>query len=359
MSYGQRDPVAILSEVVSVEPGTLGDYARRYLQSLAERGYSPDSVRSEAAHLRLFLRWADERGLERLDQVTVSVLERFQRHLYYHRKSTNNRTTSFRTQRDRLHGLRRWYRWLVRSRIVEMSPAELLDMPRAERRLPRHILTAAEVERVLAQPDVKRPLGLRDRAMLEVLYSTGIRRQELIKLQLYDLDTEGRTLSIREGKYKKDRLIPIGERAIRWCEKYLDEARPGLANEPDDGTLFLSSTRRPFDPEPLSRLVRTYVEAANLGKAGSCHLFRHTMATLMLEAGADLRFIQAMLGHADISSTQLYTHVAIRSLKEVYERTHPGAKLEPKNLASDDAREDLAATLADDVDDEQRNGRDA
>lgn len=341
MSYGQKDPIELLERVASVEPGTIGFYGRQWLLYLVERGYTPDSVRSEAAHLRIFLLWCNERSLERLDEVTVAVLERYQRRLYYHRKR-NDRPLTFRSQRERLQGLKRFFRYLVKARIVEMSPAELLDLPRAERRLPRAVLTVEEVERVLAQPDVTTPNGLRDRAMLETLYSTGIRRRELLNLELYDVDVEGRTLLIRQGKGRKDRLIPIGERALAWLAKYLEEARPGLAMEPDDGTLFLSSTRRAFDPEPLTRLVHNYVEAANLGKRGACHLFRHTMATLMLEAGADLRFIQAMLGHASIVSTQLYTHVAIRNLKEVYERTHPAARLERKHYAEVSAAEEEA-----------------
>jgi integrase/recombinase XerD len=180
------------------------------------------------------------------------------------------------------------------------------------------------VKRVLAQPDITPPTGLRDRAMLETLYSTGIRRQELLNLELYDVDVEGRTLLIRQGKGRKDRLIPIGERALASLGKYLEEVRPSLAREPDDGTLFLSSTRRAFDAGPLSRLVADFVTAAYLGKRGACHLFRHTMARLMLEAGADLRFNQAMLGYASIVSTQVYTYVAIPNLKEVYDRTYPG-----------------------------------
>ncbi len=354
MSYGQQNPITLLEKVASVEPGTIGYYARRYLEHLLQRGYTIDSVRSEAAHLRIFLVWATERSVEQLSEVTVAVLERYQRHLYYHRKK-NDRPLTFHTQKTRLHGIKRFFRHLARSRVIEMSPAELLELPRSERRLPRNVLTVPEVERVLAQPDVATPTGLRDRAMLEVLYSTGIRRQELLRLEIYDLDVEGRTLLIRQGKGKKDRLIPIGERAIAWTEKYLDEVRPHLAMEPDDGILFLSSSRRAFDAEPLSRLVHSYVEASGIAKRGACHLFRHTMATLMLEAGADLRFIQAMLGHADISSTTLYTHVAIRNLKEVYERTHPGAKLEPKHhaekpddsdeLAAAEAREELLAVI--------------
>jgi len=118
-------------------------------------------------------------------------------------------------------------------------------------------------------------------------------------------------------------MVPIGKRALAWVEKYLDEVRPTLALEPDDGVLFLTTQGDSFNPGTLSSIVKEYVENADIGKAGSCHLFRHTMATLMLEAGADIRYIQAMLGHEDLSSTQIYTQVSIVKLQEVHEKTHP------------------------------------
>jgi integrase/recombinase XerD len=129
------------------------------------------------------------------------------------------------------------------------------------------------------------------------------------------------------GKGKKDRFIPLGDRAAAWIAKYIAEARPQLVPEPDDKTVFLSNAGEPFSLDHLSDLVRTYVEASGIGKRGACHLFRHTMATLMLEGGADIRFIQAMLGHADLKTTQIYAHVAIRKLQEIHRATHP-AKLE-------------------------------
>ena len=177
------------------------------------------------------------------------------------------------------------------------------------------------------------PVGLRDRAMLETFYSTGIRRTELIHLKLYDVDRERATLTIRQGKGKKDRMIPIGERALAWVEKYLREARPsagprtGRRHAVPDAVRRAVSSRR--DEQSGAGLYR----AGNLGKSGSCHTFRHTMATLMLEGGANLRYIQQMLGHAELSTTEIYTHVAIRKLQQIHAATHPGAKLERKQSA--------------------------
>ena len=153
-------------------------------------------------------------------------------------------------------------------------------------------------------------------------------------------------MMVRQGKGKKDRMVPIGERAIAWLERYLGDARPGLMVPPDDGTLFLGATGEELSPNRLTQLVRGYVDAADIGKRGSCHLFRHTMATLMLENGADIRYIQEMLGHAELSTTQIYTQVSIRRLKHVHTLTHPRTRLGSRD---DGAAAEAASVEADDA----------
>ena len=174
---------------------------------------------------------------------------------------------------------------------------------------------------------------------------------ELLGLGVYDLDAERGTLWVRQGKGSKDRMIPIGERALAWVEKYQSEVRPGLVVASDGGKLFLTAGGKPFHPDHLSHLVRHHVLAAELGKRGGCHLFRHTMATLMLENGADIRFIQEMLGHAKLSTTQIYTQVSIRKLKEIHTATHPTAKLggqrtEPRDGDAEPTADDRDPSLA-------------
>ena len=156
---------------------------------------------------------------------------------------------------------------------------------------------------------------------------TGIRRAELTALHVHDVYPERGTVMVREGKGKRDRLIPIGERALAWIGKYLDEVRPQLSLAADEGVLFLALTGEHIGPRSLGLMVSDYVKRSGVDKRGSCHLFRHTMATLMLENGADVRFVQVMLGHAQLTSTQVYTQVAIRALKEIHTATHP-ARLE-------------------------------
>ena len=298
----------------------------KHLEDLRVRNYSEYTVKNRRVHIGFFLDWCDGRGLTEPVEVTRTVLESYQRHVFHYRKK-NGEPLSFTGQHDRLVPLRVWFKWMARQHHILHNPASELELPRIGFRLPKAVLTASEAERVIAGTDVHDPLGLRDRAILETLYSTGMRRLELVRLKLWDLDLERATVMIRQGKNKKDRAIPLGDRAALWVRKYLDESRPRLATEPDERIVFLSNAGEPLSLDYLTEVVRGYVEAADLGKHGACHLFRHTMATLMLEGGADIRFIQAMLGHADLKTTQIYTHVAIRQLQEIHRATHP-ARLE-------------------------------
>jgi integrase/recombinase XerD len=257
----------------------------------------------------------------------------YQRALF-HRRKDDGAPLAFSTQAQRLNAVRSFFEWLVRNNRILRDPAAALELPQRAKRLPRAVLSASEAERILALPDLATPLGLRDRAMLELLYATGVRHAELAGLAVFDLDIERRALMVREGKGRKDRMIPTGERAAVWCERYLAEARPELAPEPDNGLLFLTVTGLKIHIENLSRLIAAYVRDSDVGKPGSCHLFRHTMATLMLEGGADTRYVQQMLGHADISSTQIYTRVSLRKLEAVHAASHPGAANEPRGGAS-------------------------
>jgi integrase/recombinase XerD len=291
-------------------------------------------------HIGFFLDWCTERGITEPVEVTRTVLEAYQRHVFHYRKK-NGEPLSFTGQHDRLVPLRVWFKWMARQHHILHNPASELELPRLGMRLPKAVLTAAEADRVIEQTDIHDPLGLRDRAILETLYSTGMRRLELVNLKLWDLDLERATVTIRQGKGKKDRIIPLGDRAAAWVRKYLDDSRPQLIAEPDDHTVFLSNAGEPFSLDYLTEVARGYVEAAGIGKHGACHLFRHTMATLMLEGGADIRFIQAMLGHADLKTTQIYTHVAIRQLQEIHRATHPaklanGRQEIPKALEAED-----------------------
>jgi integrase/recombinase XerD len=331
----------------------------QYLESLLVQGFTEATARTRRKQLESFLEWLTERSIAAPLEVTRPVLERYQRSLFHHRKK-NGEPMSFRSQHALLVAVRQWFRWMTRQNHILHNPASELELPKQGHHLPRHVLNIREAEQVLQQPEIGDPLGLRDRALLEVLYSTGMRRMEVAGLKLYDLDFDGGTLLIRQGKGRKDRMVPIGERAVAWVLKYVGEARPQLVSEPDDYTIFLSNAGECLELEYISHIVHAYVDKAQIGKAGSAHLFRHTMATLMLEGGADIRFIQQMLGHVSLRTTEKYTHVSIRTLQKVYAATHPGANLERRKPASQESDKDaLRAELLAALDDEVRAGDDA
>ena len=309
----------------AADPEGFSAHLARYLEYLGVRGYTEVGRANVVRYVRAFALWCAERGLTRPNEITKPILERYQRQLFYHRKADGQPLSVF-TQRSALVPVRGFFKWLTRQNYLLYNPASDLELPRMKHVLPKHVLTAEEAEKVLALPDINDPMGLRDRALLEVVYSTGLRRMELARLRVYDIDAGRGLVFVNQGKWQKDRWVPIGERAIHWVQRYLDEVRPAIVLPPDDGTLFLSRLGQPFNASWLSTAVAQYVQRANLGKQGGCHLFRHTMATVMLENGADIRQIQVMLGHVDIKSTQIYTHVAMTQLKAIHTATHP-AKL--------------------------------
>jgi integrase/recombinase XerD len=297
----------------------------KYLQHLAVKGFSESTLRVRRVYMEMFLSWCRRTRITTPTQVTRTSLETYQRYLFQYRKK-NGQPLAVASQHSRLAPLKVWFKWLAYRKYVVRDPAAELELPRVGYKLP-NVLNKEEAERVLSQPNGE-PLGIRDRAMLEMLYSSGLRRMELLHLKLYDVDQKHGLVTVREGKGKRDRVVPIGERALAWLDIYLNTLRPEIAKKPDDGVVFLTSNGVPFTPNHLSWLARQYVKSAAIGKNGACHIFRHTMATLMLEGGADIRYIQAMLGHVRLDTTQIYTHVSIRKLKQVHEATHPAARLD-------------------------------
>jgi integrase/recombinase XerD len=257
-----------------------------------------------------------------------------------------------------------FFKWATRARLILYNPASELVLARPPRRLPRHILTLPEIETILGACDVETAPGVRDRAVIETLYSTGIRRMELGRLKVYDVELDGGALFVREGKGRKDRMVPIGERACAWIAKYVADVRPQMVVEPDEGVLFLTDYGEPLRGERLGYLVRSAIERAGYTFPGSCHLFRHAMATHMLENGADIRYIQAMLGHAKLTTTEIYTQVSILKLKEIHSATHPARLTRARGDAGDandaelqpeveNAKDALLAALAAEGDDEE------
>lgn len=292
-----------------------------YLDHLrVERRLAAHTLESYARDLRELQVFAESEGVP-AEQLQRPALEAFVRGLM-------SRGQSPRSVARAVASVRGWYRYLALERRLAANPAEDLRPPRAWPSLPT-CLSLAEVDALIEQPDTATPLGLRDRAMIEVLYATGMRVSEVIAIRAVDLHLREHYLTC-VGKGNKERIVPIGEAATAWLDRYQGEARPVLV--PRSGGLLRPSARLFLNARggPLSRvgcwkILKGYGLKAGLTHALSPHMLRHSFATHLLERGADLRAIQMMLGHADLSTTQIYTHVLEARLRSVYERFHPRA----------------------------------
>jgi len=316
------EPLAAVSYLAS--PDAFPSLIAQHLKYLSIHNYARSTVSKADYTLRGFVTWCNDRGIHEPKEVTQRILERYQAWLYSYR-TAKDKPLKIATQTSRLSHVRMFFKWLAKERLILFNPASELELPRRNKTLPRNILTAAQIEKIMQQTP-KTTIGHRDRAILEILYSTGIRRSEVANLERYDIQFQQGTLLVRLGKGQKDRVVPISQRACESIQTYLRASRPILSKSSSTRTLFLSSRGNPLQAEYISKIIRNYVEKAEINVEGACHIFRHTMATLMLENGADTRYIQEILGHESLRTTQIYTKVSIKKLKEVHQATHPGAQ---------------------------------
>jgi integrase/recombinase XerD len=304
---------------------TLAALADEYFVRLQVLNRTPEAIKTMQCELRPFLVWAEERDLLYPAQITRTILESYQRALWAYRKK-NGKPLGINSQRARLQWVMQFFAWLCKQRLLEANPASDLELPRPEKRLPIEALTIAEVEAVLSQPNIGDPLGIRDRAILELFYSTAIRRVEMARLGVSEFSREKHLLRVCQGKGRKDRIVPVGQRALTWVEKYLDDVRPLLLVGSEQPALFLSGYGSPFSKDVLGRKVIEYFKKAGIGRSGGPHLLRHTCATHLLEGGADIRYIQQLLGHESLDTTAIYTEVNITQLQAVHARCHPAER---------------------------------
>jgi integrase/recombinase XerD len=305
------------------DPAHLIHHARPYLHHLASRNYSPATIERREQAFKRFFGWTLERGIARADEITMPVLEAYQAWLWRYRKP-DGKTMGVNTQRGELLIVQAYFRWLVRQRVILSNPASDIELPRQESRLPPDALTLRQVDALLSIPDTSDPLGIRDRAILETLYSTAIRRAELTKLRLEDLNPERATLRVF-GKGNKERVVPVGQKALHWLDRYLEEVRPRLLIRADVRALFLTGFGEGFPAQGLGQHVSALLRRADIPKGGA-HILRHTCATHLLEGGADQRYIQQLLGHASADTTALYAQVSIIQLQQVHARCHPAER---------------------------------
>jgi integrase/recombinase XerD len=285
-----------------------------------ERGLSRNTLEAYRGDLLQFGRFLEERSATAVDANSADISD------FLTRLATgdaDHRPASPATIHRKSACLRSFYRHLRREGLRDSDPTAGLSAPRRSRKLP-HVLTRGEIDRLLSQPRGTDPHALRDRALLELMYACGLRASEAIGLELGDVDMEERVLRAR-GKGSKERIVPIGQAALRALRVYLERGRPGIVKDGTEAHLFVNFRGGQLTRQGLYKIVRRHATGAGLADRMSPHTLRHTFATHLLAGGCDLRSVQEMLGHADVSTTQLYTHLSSERLKDVYFKAHPRA----------------------------------
>ncbi len=283
-----------------------------FLDSLwMERGLSANTMDAYRRDLNRYAYWLQHRERELLSAETGDILA-------YLSETSGNAT---RTVARRLSSIRRLYEYLLREDRIQVNPVSHVEAPRLGRALPKS-MTEAEVEALLNAPDTDTSLGLRDKAMLELLYATGLRVTELVKLTVPQVNLRQGVIRIT-GKGNKERLVPMGEEANEWLDRYMRKARKLILNDALSDDLFPSRRGKAMTRQTFWHLIKRYALQANIGKSLSPHVLRHAFATHLINHGADLRVVQMLLGHSDISTTQIYTHVARERLKNLHSQHHP------------------------------------
>jgi integrase/recombinase XerD len=288
----------------------LADQFINYLR--IELGLADNTVQAYSRDLIRFFQFLEKKKLTPLEVSKDQITEY---------TSIIGRRLSSRSVARNISAVRSFFRFLVSEGRIKSNPTRLVETPRVSMRLPG-VLSQADVEHLLSQPDVSRPIGQRDMAMLEILYATGLRVSELVNLKTQDLNLEAgyvRTL----GKGSKERVIPMGEKAVAAVKEYLSSARIRLTKGTNSPYLFLTFRGRPMTRQGFWKIIKKYGRQALIKKKLTPHSIRHSFASHLLDAGADLRSVQVMLGHADISTTQIYTHVTRERLKDVHQKCHP------------------------------------
>jgi integrase/recombinase XerD len=281
---------------------------------LVERGLAPATLESYSRDLVAYAGFLEDSGVRSVSPEDAPLILK-------HLIGLRNAGLGARSRARHLVSVRGFYRFLAREGVLPTDPSKLLDMPKSALKLP-DVLTVEEVRRLLNAPTSDRATGLRDAAMLELLYAAGLRVSELVGLKLQDVHLDGGYVRVL-GKGSKERIVPIGQFARDRILVYLEQARGRLTGAIQSRFLFVARAGRPMTRQGFWKLLRTYARAAGLVRKVTPHSLRHSFATHLLEGGADLRAVQVMLGHADISTTQIYTHVAADRLREVHRKFHP------------------------------------
>lgn len=293
----------------------------RFTEYLLLRQFAQRTVEAYVRELKPFFGFLDVIGIADLSSVTRDAIEEYRMHLF--EVEYAGKRLTLRTQSGRLTAVKAFTRFLTREHFLLMDPSVGVKSPRTGRSLPPPLLTEEEVEDLMAAPDVHTCLGMRDRAILEVLYGTGIRNTEMRLLTLDEVDIECREIRLQRGKGGKGRVMPLGDEAAHWLEVYLQRSRPLLVCEASERWVFVSNRGKVLARSNLEEIIRRLAREAGFEKRCTPHILRHCYATHMLKAGAGIRHLQALLGHESLATTQRYTQVEVSDLRQVIAQFHP------------------------------------
>lgn len=296
-----------------------------YIDDCRINEQSERTIEGKLSTLRLFIRWHIINYDASLDDVTKDSIDDFKRYLLEYRNPQTNRLLDKSTRRNKITVVRVFCKTMFELEYIDENPALKVKTPKAPKRIMKSILQPDEVYAIANQTRLHGDKGMRDCAMLAVFFACGLRRNEVTKLKLTSLNAKSKTLFVEQGKGEKDRIVPIAEGAITLLELYINNIRPKLLTFKSGDTLFIDNRGKPYNGGQITALVNKYKRRAGVSKPGASNLYRHTTATTMLDNGADLRVIQEVLGHESISTTQIYTHVAVKKMCREYQKSHPAA----------------------------------
>lgn len=294
----------------------------RYRQQLEILNFSPRTITGRLVHLHRFAGFLQQQNITEVATITSGTLADHQRDLFY-LPTSRGAARSISYQNQAMYALRSFFRFLKNEGYIAQEVAEGLLLARAPHTLPRTVLTPEEARKIIETPDTSCLLGYRDRAILETLYATGIRKSELMNLTVNDVNLEETVLRINGGKFNKDRVVPLTRLAASFLETYVKAIRPALLQGRVCDRLFISQRAGPISKNALGELVEKYARQAGLNKHVTCHIWRHSCATHLVKNKANLRHIQELLGHRDLSTTERYLHLTITDLKETHRQFHP------------------------------------
>jgi len=297
-----------------------------FLQSLLARGFKQNTIQYAEIHLGQFYLWLSENRKEQIKQVTRITIQAYQKYLCCEYRKKNGQKLCQLTILAKLSALRKYFRYLVKNKEILLDPTIDIELPRSRDYLPKDILTMQEAENLLELPD-KTILGIRDKAILELLYSSAIRRKELCDLELYDINLKDKTIHIRTPKNRKDRIVPIGNKAKEAIGKYLLTSRFLLIKNTKEKAVFLTYTGKRIRKETLNCMVKKYSNLMKINKKITPHCLRHSCASHLLQNGSNLVIIQKILGHSRISTTEIYTRIVPEDLKQEIFNYHPRERM--------------------------------